>query len=83
MGDDGIEAWVAVKRLEIRVILDAKVQAGRYTVIDGFAQDCERLIALPLARCNASEVIGSAPCLRSGGRANRRVYLVASGFARV
>ena len=39
MGDDGVEAWVAVKRLEIRVILDAKVQAGRYTVIDGFAQE--------------------------------------------
>ena len=58
VGDDGVEARVAVKRLEIRVTLDAKVQAGRYTVIDGFAQEWERLIALPLVRCNASEVIG-------------------------
>ena len=39
VGDDGVEARVAVKRLEIRVTLDAKAQAGRYTVIDGFPQE--------------------------------------------
>jgi hypothetical protein len=62
--DEGSEARIAVKRFQVGVLLDAKVNVGRSSVVNSLAQERERLISASLARLHATQITNSKSRLR-------------------
>ena len=57
VGDKGVEARVAVERLEILFLVDVQVGSGRETVVHCVLQRREPFVAAPLACQQASQLV--------------------------